>query len=59
MLQQLWLIKIATIVVGVTTIVVFVTIVVGVATVVVDCDNCEHYDNSDHIKGMGDADRRL
>ena len=27
----------------------FATIVVGVVTTVVDCDNCEHCDNSDHI----------
>ena len=42
------MIKIATIVVGVTTIVFFATIVVGVSTIVVDqdCDNCDWcYDN--------------
>mgnify|MGYP001794861426 CR=1 FL=1 len=36
MLRQLWVIKIA-------------TIVVGVATVVIDSDNCEHCNNCDHI----------
>ena len=40
MLRQLWLIKIATIVVGVATIVFIATIVVSVATIVVFCDNC-------------------
>ena len=35
-LRQLWLSRIA-------------TIVVGIATIVVDCDNCEHCDNCDHI----------
>ena len=40
-LQKLWFF--VTIVVGVA------TIVVGVATIVVDCDNCEHFDNCDHI----------
>ena len=50
--------KITTIVIGVATIVVdqittivvgIATIVVGVVIIVVDCDNCEHSDNCDHI----------
>ena len=49
-LQQSWLNRIATIVVGIATILFFATIVVGVATFVVDCDNCEHCDYCDHIR---------
>ena len=28
------------------------TIVIGVAAFVVDCDDCEHSDNCDHIMGQ-------
>ena len=58
-LRQLWLIRLRQLWLALRQLWFFATIVVGVATIVVDCDNCEHWDNCDHIKGITQQNIKL